>query len=39
MPAPLRDVPQEGIELIKRFEGIPDGEVPGDLGTDGWLDR
>ena len=26
MPAPLRDVPQEGIELIKSFEGIPDGD-------------
>ena len=26
MTAPLRDVPQEGIELIKSFEGIPDGD-------------
>ena len=26
MPAALRDVPQEAIELIKSFEGIPDGD-------------
>lgn len=37
MPAPLRDVPQEGIELIKRFEGIPDGD-PSTVNLDAYLD-
>lgn len=46
MPAPLRDVPQEAIELIKAFEGIPDGDpstvmidaylCPADVWTIGW---
>lgn len=37
MPAPLRDVPQEGIELIKSFEGIPDGD-PDTVNIDAYLD-
>ncbi len=37
MTAPLRDVPQEGIELIKSFEGIPDGD-PGTVNLDAYLD-
>jgi GH24 family phage-related lysozyme (muramidase) len=37
MPAPLRDVPQEGIELIKSFEGIPDGD-PSTVKLDAYLD-
>ncbi len=37
MPAPLRDVPQEGIELIKSFEGIPDGD-PSTVRLDPYLD-
>jgi GH24 family phage-related lysozyme (muramidase) len=37
MPAPLRDMPQEGIELIKSFEGIPDGD-PSTTGLDPYLD-
>ena len=37
MPAPLRDVPQEGIELIKSFEGIPDGD-PSTVNLDAYLD-
>lgn len=37
MPAALRDVPQEGIELIKSFEGIPDGD-PGTVNIDAYLD-
>ncbi|MDP1902092.1 MAG: glycoside hydrolase family protein [Rubrivivax sp.] len=36
MPAPLRDVPQEGIELIKSFEGIPDGD-PSTVNIDAYL--
>ena len=46
MPAALRDVPQEAIELIKSFEGIPDGDpatvnidaylCPADVWTIGW---
>ena len=36
MPAPLRDVPQEAIELIKSFEGIPDGD-PGTVNIDAYL--
>jgi len=37
MPAPLRDMPQEGIELIKSFEGIPDGD-PSTTNLDPYLD-
>lgn len=37
MPSPLRDVPQEGIELIKSFEGIPDGD-PSTVNIDAYLD-
>ena len=37
MPAPLRDMPQEGIELIKSFEGIPDGD-PSTVNLDPYLD-
>lgn len=36
MPAPLRDVPQEAIELIKSFEGIPDGD-PSTVKIDAYL--
>ena len=36
MPAPLRDVPQEAIELIKSFEGIPDGD-PTTVGLDAYI--
>jgi len=38
MTAPLRDVPQEGIELIKSFEGIPDGD-PTSVNLDAYLDQ
>ncbi len=37
MPAPLRDMPQAGIELIKAFEGIPDGD-PSTVKLDPYLD-
>ncbi len=37
MPAPLRDVPREAIELIKSFEGIPDGD-PSTVNIDAYLD-
>ena len=37
MPAALRDVPREGIELIKSFEGIPDGD-PTTVRIDAYLD-
>jgi GH24 family phage-related lysozyme (muramidase) len=37
MPAPLRDVPDEGIELIKSFEGIPDGD-PSTVNIDAYID-
>jgi GH24 family phage-related lysozyme (muramidase) len=37
MPAALRDVPQDGIELIKSFEGIPDGD-PTTVRIDAYLD-
>ncbi len=37
MPAPLRDVPDQGIELIKAFEGIPDGD-PSTVKLDAYLD-
>lgn len=36
MPAPLRDVPQAAIELIKSFEGIPDGD-PATVNIDAYL--
>jgi GH24 family phage-related lysozyme (muramidase) len=36
MPAPLRDVPPEAINLIKAFEGIPDGD-PGTVNIDAYL--
>jgi lysozyme len=46
MPAPLRDVPQQAIDLIKAFEGIPDGDpstvlidaylCPANVWTIGW---
>lgn len=36
MPAPLRDVPQEAVELIKSFEGIPDGD-PSTVKIDAYL--
>ena len=36
MPAPLRDVPQDAIELIKSFEGIPDGD-PSTVGLDAYI--
>jgi GH24 family phage-related lysozyme (muramidase) len=36
MPAPLRDVPQEAIDLIKAFEGIPDGD-PSTVNIDAYL--
>jgi GH24 family phage-related lysozyme (muramidase) len=37
MPAPLRDVPAEAIELIKSFEGIEDGD-PSTVNLDAYLD-
>ncbi|MDE2564483.1 MAG: lysozyme, partial [Burkholderiales bacterium] len=37
MPTPLRDVPEEGIELIQSFEGIPDGD-PSTVNIDPYLD-
>lgn len=37
MPAPLRDVPQQAIDLIKSFEGIPDGD-PSTVNLDAYLD-
>jgi len=36
MPAPLRDVPQAAVELIKSFEGIPDGD-PTTVNIDAYL--
>ena len=36
MPAPLRDVPAEAVELIKSFEGIPDGD-PSTVNIDAYL--
>lgn len=36
MPAPLRDVPQQAIDLIKAFEGIPDGD-PSTVNIDAYL--
>lgn len=37
MAAVLREMPQEGIELIKSFEGIPDGD-PSTVNLDPYLD-
>jgi GH24 family phage-related lysozyme (muramidase) len=34
---PLRDVPQQAIELIKSFEGLPDGD-PSTVNLDAYLD-
>lgn len=46
MPTPLRDVPDQAVDLIKSFEGIPDGDpstvdidpylCPADVWTIGW---
>ena len=46
MPSPLRDVPNQAVDLIKSFEGIPDGDpntvlidpylCPADVWTIGW---
>lgn len=36
MPQVLRDVPQEAVDLIKAFEGIPDGD-PGTVNIDAYL--
>lgn len=46
MPVPLRNVPQDAVDLIKSFEGIPDGDpstvridaylCPADVWTIGW---
>ncbi len=36
MPAPLRDVPPQAVELIKAFEGIPDGD-PSTVNIDAYL--
>ncbi len=37
MPTPLRDTPDEAVELIKSFEGIPDGD-PSTVNIDAYLD-
>lgn len=37
MPAALRDMPDEGLELVKSFEGIPDGN-PATVNVDPYLD-
>ena len=37
MPVPLRDVPDEAVELIKAFEGIPDGDSS-TVNIDAYLD-
>lgn len=37
MPAALRDMPDEGLELVKSFEGIPDGD-PSTVNIDPYLD-
>ena len=37
MPAPLREMPDEALELIKSFEGLPDGD-PGTVNLDAYLD-
>jgi GH24 family phage-related lysozyme (muramidase) len=36
MPAPLRDVPQAAVDLIKSFEGVPDGD-PSTVNIDAYL--
>ena len=36
MPAPLRNVPADAVELIKSFEGIPDGD-PSTVLIDAYL--
>lgn len=36
MPAPVRDTPAEAVELIKAFEGIPDGD-PATVNIDAYL--
>ncbi len=36
MPTPLRDVPLPAVELIKSFEGIPDGD-PSTVNIDAYL--
>jgi lysozyme len=36
MPTPLRDVPPQAIDLIKAFEGIPDGD-PSTVNIDAYL--
>ncbi len=36
MPAPLRNPPDEAVELIKAFEGIPDGD-PSTVNIDAYL--
>jgi lysozyme len=36
MPDPLRDPPEEAVELIKSFEGIPDGD-PATVNIDAYL--
>ena len=36
MPAPLRNVPQPAVDLIKSFEGIPDGD-PSTVNLDAYL--
>jgi GH24 family phage-related lysozyme (muramidase) len=36
MPSPLRDVPDQAVELIKAFEGIPDGD-PSTVNLDAYL--
>jgi lysozyme len=37
MPAPLRAIPDDAVELIKSFEGIPDGD-PRTVNIDAYLD-
>lgn len=37
MPAPLRETPREAVELIKSFEGLPDGD-PSTVNLDAYLD-
>jgi lysozyme len=37
MPAALRDAPDEAIEMIKSFEGVPDGD-PTTVNLDAYLD-
>lgn len=37
MPAALREMPDDGLELVKSFEGIPDGD-PSTVNIDPYLD-